>query len=281
MMKAKKNISAAIYHIFMILFCFVMLYPVIWMVSSSFKPTADIYRFQKELLPRTWTVSNFIRGWQGTGGISFTVFFKNTLFITITATFGTILTSALAAYSFGRLAIPLKKFWFAVMMLTMMLPAQILMVPQYILYNWFGWIGSFKAVIIPCFAGGGFYIYLLVQFMKSLPKELDEAATIDGCNRYSIFFRIILPLLKPAITTATIFAFYWKWEDFMGPLLYLTQPKQYTVPLVIKIFSDSSQSTDWGALFAMATLSLVPVVLIFFLFQKYIVEGISTSGLKG
>lgn len=280
-MKKRKRIHAVIYHVFMAAFCLIMIYPVLWMVFSSFKPTSDIFVTQKQLFPENWTIENYINGWRGFAGYSFRLFFRNSLFITVVSTIGTLITSALAAYAFARLKFPFKKVMFALMMMTLMLPAQVMMIPQYILYNWFGWIGSFNAVIIPSFAGGAFYIYMLVQFIQGLPRELDEAAIMDGCNRYSIFFRIILPLLKPSVITAAIFAFYWKWEDFLGPLLYLSSPKKYTVSLALKLFSDPSQASDWGALFAMASLSLLPVIIIFFLFQKYIVEGVATTGIKG
>lgn len=279
--KLKRKRNTMIYHMVMIIISLIMIYPVLWMAFSSFEITTDIMKYQRELLPHTWTIDNYIRGWKGFAGITFTTFFKNSLYVTVVSTLGCIITSTLAAYAFSRLRFPFKKFLFAVMMLTMMLPAQVLMVPQYIMMNKFGWVGEFAAVIIPAFAGGGFYIYLINQFIKTVPKDLDEAAFIDGCTKYGIFFKIILPLMKPSITTATIFAFYWKWEDFMGPLLYLNKPKKYLVPLAIKVFSDPSQLSDWGALFAMATLSLVPVLVIFFLLQKYIVEGVATTGIKG
>ncbi len=276
----KKIMKTIVYHVGIILLCFAMLYPVLWMIFSSFEVSTDIVANQEMLLPNTWTIQNYINGWEGIAGNNFGVFMRNSFFVTVVATLGCVLSSSFAAYAFARLHFPLKKLWFALMMLTMMLPIQVLMVPQYILMNQLGWIGSYKAIIVPFIGGNAFYIYLIIQFVKGVPKSLDEAALIDGCSWYGIFFRIMLPLMKPAVTTAAIFAFYWKWEDFMGPLLYITRPAQYLVPQALKLFADPSQLRDFGALFAMSTLSLVPVFIIFFLFQKNIVEGVSMSGLK-
>jgi multiple sugar transport system permease protein len=163
----------------------------------------------------------------------------------------------------------------------MMLPAQIILIPQYIIYNRLGFVGSIIPLVLPHFFGQAFFIFQMMQFTSGIPRELDEAATIDGCSKYSIFTRIILPLLKPSIVTTIIIQFYWKWDDFMGPLIYLNKPQTYTVSIAIKLFADASSTTDFGAMFAMSTLSLIPVFLIFLFFNKYLVEGISTSGLKG
>jgi multiple sugar transport system permease protein len=167
------------------------------------------------------------------------------------------------------------------MMMTLMLPVQILMVPQYMLFSKLKWINTYLPLIIPYFGGSAFFIFLCMQFIRGIPKELDEAAVIDGCGKFAIFFHVILPLSKSAMITSAIFSFYWRWEDFVGPLLYLKKPRMYSVSVALKLFADPNSVTDWGAMFAMSLLSLVPVFLIFLFLQKYIVEGISTMGLKG
>ena len=167
------------------------------------------------------------------------------------------------------------------MLLSMMIPFQVLMVPQYMMFNLFGWTGTYLPLIVPSFFINGFGIFLTVQFIKGIPRDLDEAAKIDGCSTYTIFLRIIVPLIVPAMVTNGIFAFIGKWDDFMSALLYLNKPQQYTLALALKLFCDPSSTSDWGAMFAMAILSLIPVFLIFAFFQKYLVEGISASGLKG
>ena len=197
------------------------------------------------------------------------------------ATIGAVSSSAVVAYAFAKIKFVGKGFWFTLMMLTLMLPTQVQIIPQYIVFSWLDWVNTFIPLLLPRFFGQPFFIFLIVQFMRGLPKELDEAAEIDGCSKVGIFFRIILPLIQPALITAAIFSFYWTWEDFMTPLIYLNDPKLYTVSLALRTFADPSGQTDWGAIFAMMSLSLVPVFLIFVMFQKYLVEGISTSGLKG
>nr|MBO2493628.1 ABC transporter permease [Clostridia bacterium] len=214
-------------------------------------------------------------------GTSFDLFFKNSLFYSGVGTIGTVISFLTVAYGFSRVNFKGRNFWFACMMMTMMLPAQVVIIPQFIMFHKFNWVNSFKPLIVPTFTAGPFFVFLIMQFIRGIPSELDEAAKIDGCNKYEIFFRIIVPLVKPAIITTTIFSFYWKWDDFLGPLLYLNKPKLYTVSLALRAFNDATTKTNWGGLLAMSTLSLVPVLIIFFAFQRYLVEGIATTGLKG
>ena len=185
------------------------------------------------------------------------------------------------AYGFARIKFAGKKFWFAMMMVSMMLPFQVVMIPQYVLFQKLDWINSFKPLIVPQFLGQPFFIFLMVQFIQGIPAELDQSAKIDGCGRYSIFYRIILPLLSPALITSTIFSFYWTWDNFFGALLYLSKAKLYPITLALRMFADPGAFSDYGAMLSMATLSLVPVFIVFLLFQRYLVEGISTTGLKG
>jgi multiple sugar transport system permease protein len=167
------------------------------------------------------------------------------------------------------------------MILTLMLPRQVLLIPQYVLFNKMGWVNTFLPLIVPRLTGGAFFIFLLMQFIRGIPRELDEAAEIDGASRFGIFWRIIIPLTQTALITCAIFSFYWTWEDFLSPLIYLNDPRLYTVSLALRSMSDPNAVTNWGAIFAMATLSLVPVFAIFIFFQRYLVQGISTTGLKG
>ena len=280
-MKMKRQLYDVIYHIGIILFGVAMIYPVLWMVSGSLKNNAEILNGGLNLIPPNWRFDNFSTGWQGFAGITFGTFFKNSFIITILSTIGTVISSAAVAYSFARLQYKGRQFWFMAMIGTMMLPSQIILIPQYIIYNTFGLVGTYIPLILPHFFGQAFFIFQMMQFIKGIPRDLDEAATIDGSNRYGIFTRIILPLLKPAIITTTIIQFYWKWDDFMGPLVYLNRPKSFTVSIALKLFADASSITDYGAMFAMSTLSLIPVFVIFLMFNKRLVEGISGTGLKG
>lgn len=258
-----------------------MIYPVLWMISGSLKDNNEILNGALQLIPPNWRVENYLNGWQGFGGITFATFFKNSFVIASIATIATMFSSACIAYAFSRIHFAGRKVWFTIMLCTMMLPGQIILIPQFIIYNRLGVVGTIIPLVLPHFFGQSFFIFQMMQFSKGIPRELDEAATIDGCNKYTIFSKIILPLLKPALITTVIIQFYWKWDDFMGPLIYLNRPESYTVSIALKLFADSSSKTDYGAMFAMSSLSLIPVFLIFLFFNKYLVEGIGTTGLKG
>lgn len=268
------------YHLFVGCFAIVMLYPVIWLVFSSFKPSNLIFVTADQLLPNPWIWTNYVDGWKGIGGQIFGVFIKNSFIIVVLSTIGAVISSALVAFGFARTNFAGKNLWFTIMMLTMMLPFEVVMIPQYILFSELGWLNSMAPIVVPQFFGVPFFIFLMVQFIRTIPLELDEAATIDGCGKLRLFVRVIMPLIAPAMATAAIFSFYWRWEDLLGPVLYLNSPSKYTVSLALKLFLDSETISNWGAMFAMSVVSLIPVILVFFLFQKQIVEGISTTGIK-
>ena len=280
-MKEKRAVKAVIYHILVFAVGLVMIYPLIWMVMSSFKPTNTIFQTAGSLIPETFTFENYINGWKGFAKVTFATFFKNSLFISVVATIGTVISSAIVAYGFARFKFKGKKLLFSAMLLSMMLPAQVLMIPQYLWYQKLNWVGSYMPLIVPYFfAIQGFFVYLISNFISGIPRDLDEAAKIDGCSYVSIFTKIILPLIKPALVTAGIFSFMWRWDDFLSALLYVNKSAKYPVSLALKLFCDPGSSSDYGAMFAMASLSILPSVLIFIFFQRYLVEGISTSGLK-
>lgn len=279
--KYRKHIAPIIYHVSVIAIGFLMVYPVLWMISGSFRNNTEILNGTMGLIPPNWRLENYTTGWKGFGGISFATFFKNSFIVTGIATAATVFSSACIAYSFARLKYRGRKLLFSFMIMTLLLPGQVLLIPQYLIYNKLGLVPSIIPLVLPHFLGQAFFIFQMMQFMAGIPRELDEAAFVDGCSRYGIFRRIVLPLLKPAVITTVIIQFYWKWDDFQGPLVYLSKPQSYTVSIALKLFADSSSRTDYGAMFAMSTLSLIPVFLIFLFFNKYLTEGISTSGLKG
>ena len=263
------------------LFGFIMMYPVLWLIASSFKDASEVFTNATSLIPKTINISNYIEGWKGFGGNTFGIFFKNSFVIVIISMMAQVASSAIVAFGFARIKFRGRAFWFTCMIITMMMPPEILMIPQYLIFSKLQWINTYKPLIIPMFFGHPFFIFLMMQFIAGLPKELDESAKIDGCNTFDIFVRIILPLLTPALITSMIFLFYWKWQDFFSPLLYLNKAKLYPVSLALKLFADPSSQTNYGAMFAMSVLSLIPIFILFICFQKYLVEGISTSGLKG
>ena len=279
---SKKRLAGSVlYHAFSCLFGIVMVYPLVWMVMSSFKPTNDIYSTAVSLIPKPFTTANYINGWKGFGGVSFSVFIQNSLFVSTLSTIGAVISSTFVAYGFARLHFRGRGIWFSCVMITMMLPFQIIMIPQYIIFNKLGWVNTFLPLIVPSFFGGAFFIFLTMQFFMGIPRDLDEAAKIDGCSIYGIFFRILMPLVTPAMVTSTIFSFMWSWDNFLASMIYLNKPNIYTVSIALRMFIDPSSTSDFGATLAMSVISLLPIFFIFIFFQKYLVEGISTEGLKG
>ena len=282
MKTSQSTLGKVIYHVLVFGFGIVMVYPLLWMILSSFKPTNTIFTTASQLFPTTWTTENYVNGWKGFASVKFSRFFLNSLTISVLATLGTVASSAIVAYGFARLKFKGRGVLFSAMLVTMMLPAQVLMIPQYIWYQKLGWVGNYAALIVPYwFAIQGFFVYLMTNFINGIPKDLDEAAKIDGCSTYGIFWYVILPLIVPALITGGIFSFIWRWDDFLSALLYVSKTEMYPVSLALKLFSDPSSSSDYGAMFAMSTLSILPVVVIFITLQKYLVEGIATTGLKG
>jgi len=269
-------------HIFIIVLGIGMIYPVLWMIVSSFKPNNLIFS-DPGLIPTAVTLENYASGWKGYAGTSFGRFFANSLFMCGFAIVGNLISCTMAAYAFGRLKFAGRDLWFAVMMMTLMLPGHVTIVPRYILFNTFGWVGTFLPIIVPKFmATDAFFVFLLVQFIRSLPKELDEAAIIDGCNKAGVFLRIIVPLAVPALVTTALFTFLWTWDDFFNHLLYLTNPPIFSVSRALRTFvGDAGAVSNWGAALAMSTLSTIPPFILFFSLQKYFVQGITTTGIKG
>lgn len=267
-------------HVILVALLIVMLYPVIWMLGASFEPSAQIF-VNVGLLPKTWTLANYRNGWFPMQGLSFTRLFANSLLIAGLAVLGNICSCTMAAYAFARLQFRFRSFLFALMLLTIMLPYQVLIIPQYILFLHLGWLNTYLPLVVPRFlAVDAFFVFLMVQFIRGLPRELDEAAIIDGCGHRQVFLNIIVPLAAPAMATTALFTFINSWNDFLGPLLYLTKPNMYTVPLGLNLFIDTSETSEWGPLFAMSVLSLVPIFIIFLTFQRMLTEGIATTGIK-
>lgn len=281
-MTAKRKIGTVVYHVLVFLGGIVMIYPLLWMVMSSFKETSTVFTTASSLIPEKFILENYANGWKGFAGVSFATFFRNSFFIAVTATFGTLVSSAVVAYALKRLNFRLRGILFVCVLSTMMLPAQILMIPQYLWYNQLGWTGTYLPMILPYwFATQGFFVYLIMNFIEGIPKDLDEAAKIDGCSYYGIFVKIIMPLIVPSLLTSAIFSFIWRWDDYLSALLYINKTKMYPVAMALKNFCDPGSSSDYGAMFAMSTLSIVPAVVIFLIFQKSLVEGIASSGIKG
>jgi multiple sugar transport system permease protein len=256
-----------------------MIYPLLWMLASAFKPQQQIFS-DPGLWPREITLDNFIQGWTAIG-MPFGVFFLNSLLVAVASVIGNLFSCALAAYAFARLEFRLRPLLFTIMLGTIMLPFHVVLVPQYILFQSIDWTNTYYPLVVPKFlAVDAFFVFLMVQFIRGLPRELDEAATVDGCGPIGVFWRIVLPLMRPALAVAGVFTFIWTWNDFLGPLLYLTDREKYTVPVALNAFLDSTGASAWGPMFAMSLLSLVPLFVVFLLAQKQLVRGITTTGIK-
>lgn len=225
--------------------------------------------------------SAYWRGWTGLT-VTFGTFFWNSLVVSALATVGNVLACSLTAFAFARLRFRGRRFWFALMLGTLMLPYQVTLIPQYVLFLHLGWVNTILPLVVPkFFAVDAFFVFMMVQFFRGIPRELDEAAAIDGCSPWRTYWSVLLPLSVPVLATAAIFSFIWTWEDFFGPLIYLNDIGTYTVQLGLRSFVDASGTSDWGGLFAMSSLSLLPVFLIFLFFQRLLIQGIATTGLKG
>ena len=281
-MKVRRLARHSLTHLFIIALGVIMIYPVIWMIVSSLKPNNMIFS-DPGIIPQAVTLENYITGWKGYAGTTFGTFFINSLLMCVVAIVGNLISCTMAAYAFARLQFDGRRFWFAIMMLTLMLPGHVTLVPRYILFNAFGWVGTYLPILVPKFlATDAFFVFLLVQFIRGLPREVEEAAIIDGCGKVGVFLRIVIPLSSPALVTTALFTFLWTWDDFFNQLLYLTNPETFTVSRALRTFvGDAGAVSNWGGALAMATLSIVPAFILFFTLQKYFVQGISTTGIKG
>ncbi len=268
-------------HVVLIGLLVVALYPIAYMFGTSFKAPQEILN-NVNVFPRQFSPQNYAEGWSGIPGVTFGTFFLNSAVVAIGVVVGNVVACSLAAFAFARLRFPLRGVWFAIMIGTLLLPHHVLIVPQYVLFNALEWINTPLPLIVPKFlATEAFFVFLMVQFMRGIPRSLDEAAEIDGCGPYRRFFFVVLPLTKPALVTTAVFSFIWTWNDFFTQLVYLNDLDSYTVPIGLRLFLDSSGQAAVAPMFAMSVLSLVPVFLFFLVFQRLIVDGINTSGIKG
>ena len=275
----KRRLPKLLKHFLLITFGIVMLYPVLWMIVSSLRSNDQIFNDPGLLLTNPqW--ENYSNGWTALEH-PFGHYMINSAIVVLGAVVGNLVSCSMAAYAFARLQFKGKSTFFAIMLLTIMLPIHVVIVPQYIIFSELGWTNTFIPLILPkLLATDAFFVFLMVQFIRGLPRELDEAARLDGCNHAQIFLKIILPLMVPALATTAIFTFIWTWNDFFSQLIYLTDPDMYTVPVALKSFVDATANTSWGALFAMSLVSLLPIFLAFLFGQKFLIRGMATTGSK-
>ncbi|TDG00618.1 carbohydrate ABC transporter permease [Paenibacillus piri] len=279
-MASSKQLSNLKYHLILLVFSLLMIYPVLWWIGASLKTNAEMPL--PTIWPETPIWANYYKGWTSFPSFTFTKFFANTLWLEFWCVLGAVLTTPLVAYGFARIKFKLKGLMFSLLLMTIMLPGQVTIVPQYIMYSKLDLVNSFLPLILPHFFGGGaFFVFLMVQFIRGIPRELDESAKIDGCSSFGILLKIILPLVRPALVTVMVYTFLWSWDDFFGQLLYLSSAENYTVSVALRVFIDSEAKIEWGQLLAVSLVSIVPSVLVFFAAQKHFVEGITTTGIKG
>lgn len=260
----------------------VMIYPILWLVGATFKTNNEIFT-TVGFIPKRIDFTPYIEGWKTRTQFTFTTFFLNTFQYVIPKILFCLISSTLVAYGFARFQFPFKKFFFSLLMATMFLPAVVTRIPLYLLWKNLGLLDTYVPLVAPTiFANEPFFVFMLIQFLRSIPTYLDEAATVDGCNSFEILIRILLPALKPAIVSCTIFQFIWSFNDFLGPLIYVTSLSKYPVALALKMSIDQSSGiVEWNQILAMSFLALLPALILFFAAQKYFVEGITSTGAKG
>jgi oligogalacturonide transport system permease protein len=258
-----------------------MLYPLLWLVAASLKQSQEIFASVR-LFPQRPSLDAYVLGWRGVGRFTFGLFFRNSFRLVVPTTLLTVGSSVLVAYGFARFDFGLRGTLFALMLSTLMLPKAVLVIPQFLLFRDLGWLDSYLPFVVPAALGcHPFFIFLMVQFLRGIPRELDESAVIDGCNSLRILSRILLPLAKPAVFSVGIFQFIWTWNDFFNSLIYINSVRKFPVSLGLKLSLDNQSEILWNQVLAMSVLAIVPCVVVFFVAQKHFVEGIATQGLKG
>lgn len=277
----KRKINRIVFGIGIIIVGVVMIYPLVWMIMAAFKSNSEIFG-SVDLLPDSFSFDAFINGWQGIGQYTYGTYFLNTFFLVVPTTLLTVISAAFVAYGFSRFRFPGKKVLIGILIATLMLPNTVVIIPRYTLYNSLGWLDTYLPFYIPAlFSCNAFFVYMLIQFIRGIPKELDEAACIDGCGSFKTFTTILLPLMKPSLFSAGLFQFLWTYNDFFNSLIYVNSVRKYPISLALRTAIDADANIQWNEIMAMSVVSVFPLIILYFLGQKYFVQGIATSGLKG
>jgi multiple sugar transport system permease protein len=277
----RNPVATAIWYLALAVLAALVLYPLLWLIFATLKPSSEFGQ-NSGLMPWAPTFANYGKVWQGIAGIPLWRYALNSLFVASVAVVGTVVSSSLTAYAFARIPFRGSGVLFAAMIGTLLLPFHVIIIPQYIIFQKLGLIDTYGPLLIGKFlAVDAFFVFLMVQFIRSIPHELDEAARIDGAGHLRTFWSIIVPLARPALVTSGIFTFIWTWNDFLSPLLYLTRPENYTLPIALRLFNDTTSASDYGATVAASFVALIPVLLFFLIFQRLLIQGVATQGLKG
>lgn len=280
-MNKRKSKNAAAYIILISLGVF-MIYPLIWLFFATFKDNQELFG-KMALLPEHFSFDSFRNGWQGSGQFTYTTFYLNTFKLVVPTVLFTVLSTGIVAYGFARFNFPFKKLLFLFMISTLMLPDSVIVIPRYVAFNAFGWVDTYMPFWMPALlACYPFFIFMQIQFLRGIPRELDDAAYIDGCNPFMVYVKVLFPLMKPAVFSVIIFQTLWRWNDYFNNLIYISSVNKYTLSLALKMSIDSQgSSTPWNQVLAMSFVSMIPPILLYFFAQKYFVEGITAGGIKG
>lgn len=281
-MRKKNSLSNKIIsYIIIVVIGIVLLYPIIWMFFASFKTNEEIFG-SVALLPSSFSFDNFIQGWKGSGTVTYLTYFINTFVLVLPVTIFTLISSTLVAYGFARFNFRGKKLMFGILIATLMLPNSVIIIPRYAMFAKIGWVDSYMPFYAPALlACYPFFVYMLIQFLRGIPRELDESAYMDGCGTFRTLVNIILPLMKPSLFSAALFQFMWTYNDYFNQLVFVNSGKKFTISLALRLSLDSESVVNWGRMMAISFVAVAPLIILFFCAQKYFVEGIATSGLKG
>lgn len=274
-------VAAALRYGLLLIVGLVMLYPLIWLLGASFKTNSEIFA-NPGFIPESPTVSGYVEGWKTSTPYTFGRFFLNTFWIVIPKVIGTALSCTAVAYGFARFDFPGKRILFASLIGTLLLPNVVTRIPQYVLFRDLGWLDTFLPLWVPsAFAGDAFFVFMLVQFLRAIPRDMEEASRVDGATSWQTLIFIVVPLLAPALVSVCLFQFMWTMNDFLGPLIYVSSVEKYPISLALKLSIDTTEAFEWNRVLSMSVLAITPALVVFFLAQKYFIEGISTGGIKG
>ncbi|WP_159949831.1 carbohydrate ABC transporter permease [Rhizobium sp. 18065] len=277
----RQKVATAIRYAVLTIVGLIMIYPLVWLIGASFKTNSEIFA-NPGFWPQNPTIDGYIKGWKTSTPYSFGTFFLNTLWIVLPKMIGTAISCTAVAYGFARFDFPFKKLLFATLIATLLLPNVVTRIPQYLLFRDLGWLDTFLPLWVPsALAGDAFFVFMLVQFLRAIPRDMEEAARVDGANTWQVLVFIIIPLLMPALISVCLFQFMWTMNDFLGPLIYISSVEKFPVSLALKLSIDTTEAFEWNRVLAMSVLALTPALAVFFLAQKYFIDGISAGGIKG
>ncbi len=280
--KRRKIMDLVMRYMILSLGAFLMAYPMLWLIGASFKTNAEIFT-SVWFVPKRIDFAPYVAGWKTGTQYTFAHYFLNTFKYVIPKVVFTVISSVIVAYGFARFSFPLKKFLFGLLIATLFLPWAVKIVPLYLLWRNLKLLDTYVPLYAhTVFANEAFFVFMLIQFFRTLPRELDEAALIDGCNSFQILLKILVPNIRPAVVSVALFQFMWSMNDFLGPLIYISSVEKYPVQIALRMAMDTTTGNfEWNVIIAMSLISLLPSIVIFFAAQRYFVEGVSTTGLKG